>query len=553
MAFCTNLQTKVTNMEKTIKARALEIKHLKTRVQHLKDGKKSRQEDILEDAPNRGGVQDQGEEYAHGEEEEVHREEATPEKEASKSTDKDSESTGDLANVLTSMGVANILANVSKTGVNATATQQVPTASTIVSTISVTFSTTSVLDSPAVPTVSPIPSLSTSTVVTRRKGKEKMVEEESPKKSKKDLRSEQLARELAEKFELEDERRKEQFAIDERIARIEAERELQAMIKDLDRSDEAVNKHMEEYEQHQEDLLLEEKIELIQVLLDYQQRMSHVKRFKDQQQKLTTKAARKKFYMAVLRSHNNWKAKHFKGMTFDQIEAEFIPVWESIQHFEPIDFSPKGKGVKRSGEELSQEPSKKSKTQGLSKEQIETMMQVISVEEVYPETLVVKRPILGWYVHTEGQLKRWKIIRVGEFTELYQSFEDLVKAVDRKDLDTLWKMAQELQESGKLEDPKEMELWVELKRLYEPDNQDSLWKQLKKMHEPLQWKLYELSGVHHVTTDKGYELFMLREKDYPLSVGIALLMISNKLQVECYSDHANELIKKIYKIANQRQ
>ncbi|GKG18923.1 hypothetical protein Tco_0376022 [Tanacetum coccineum] len=37
------------------------------------------------------------------------------------------------------------------------------------------------------------------------------------------------------------------------------------------------------------------------------------------------------------------------------------------------------------------------------------------------------------------------------------------------------------------------------------------------MHEPLQWKLYELSGVHHVITDKGYELFMLKEKDYPLS------------------------------------
>ncbi|GKE33865.1 hypothetical protein Tco_1453187, partial [Tanacetum coccineum] len=358
MAFCTNLQTKVTNMENTIKAQALEITHLKTR-----------------------------------QEEEFHAEEVTPEKEASKLTDKDSESIGDLANV--------------------------PTTSIIVSTVSATFSTASVLDSPAVPTIvtttSPIPS---STIVTRRKGKEKMVEEESPKKSKKDLRSEQLARELAEKFELEDERRKEQIAIDKRIARIEAERELHAMIEDLDRSDEVVNKHLEEYEQHQEDLSLEEKIELIQVLLDYQQRMSHVKRFKDQQQKLTTKAARKKFYMAV----------------------------ESIQHFEPIDFSPKSKGVKRSREALTQEASKKLKTasQGLSKEQIELMMQIVPVEEVYPETLAVKRPILGWYVQTEGQLKRWKIVRVSEFLELYQSFEDLVKAVDREDLDTLWKMAQEL-------------------------------------------------------------------------------------------------------------
>ncbi|GJY32479.1 hypothetical protein Tco_0416948 [Tanacetum coccineum] len=463
-------------------------------VQLLEESKKSRQDDISEDAPNRGGVQEQGEEYVHEQGKGFHAKEVTPEKEASKSTDKDSESTGDLANVLTSMRVANILASGSKTDADATATQQVPTASTTVSTVSATFPIASVLDSPAVvfptvvPIASPIPSLSTSTIVTRRKGKEKMVEEESPKKSKKDLRSEQLARELAEKFELEDERRKEQIAIDERIARIKAERELQAMIEDLDRSDEVVNKHLEEYEQHKEDLTLEENIELIQVLLDYQQRMGHVKKFKDQQQKLTTKAERKKFYMAVLRSHNNWKDKHFKGMTFEQIEAEFIPVWESIQHFEPIDFSPKSKGVKRSGEALTQEASKKSKTtsQGLFKEQIEAMMQIVPVEEVYPKTLAVKRPILGWYVQTEGQLKRWKIVRVCEFLELYQFFEDLVKAVDREDLDSLWKMAQELQESGKLEDPKEMELWIELKRLYEPDSQDSLWKQLKKMHEPLQ-------------------------------------------------------------------
>ncbi|GKA95722.1 hypothetical protein Tco_0817817 [Tanacetum coccineum] len=215
-------------------------------------------------------------------------------------------------------------------------------------------------------------------------------------------------------------------------------------------------------------------------------------------------------------------------------------VWESIQDFVPMDSKLESERFKRPGTLLEKERAKRLKT-------------VISVEEVYPETLAVKRPILGWYVQTEGQLKRWKIIRVGEFTKLYQSFKDLVKAVDREDLDTLWKMAQELQESRKLKDPKEMKLWIELKRLYEPDNQDSLWKQLKKMHEPLQWKLYELSGVHHVSTDKGYEIFMLREKDYHLSVGIALLMISNKLQLKCYSDHANELIEKIYKIANQRQ
>nr|GEY17387.1 hypothetical protein [Tanacetum cinerariifolium] len=46
----------------------------------------------------------------------------------------------------------------------------------------------------------------------------------------------------------------------------------------------------------------------------------------------------------------------------------------------------------------------------------------------------------------------------------------------------------------------------------------------------------------------------LNKKDYPLRKGLALVMISYKLQVENYSQMANDLILKIYKIANsQRQ
>nr|GFA43503.1 hypothetical protein [Tanacetum cinerariifolium] len=43
---------------------------------------------------------------------------------------------------------------------------------------------------------------------------------------------------------------------------------------------------------------------------------------------------------------------------------------------------------------------------------------------------------------------------------------------------------------------------------------------------------------------------MLVEKDYPLRKGLALVMISYKLQVENYSKMANNLILKIYKIAS---
>nr|GEX97953.1 hypothetical protein [Tanacetum cinerariifolium] len=69
-----------------------------------------------------------------------------------------------------------------------------------------------------------------------------------------------------------------------------------------------------------------------------------------------------------------------------------------------------------------------------------------------------------------------------------------------------------------------------------------------KVHSE-EWKLYDLSRVHHVTA-KDKEIFMLVEKDYPLRRGLALVMISYRLQVENYSQMAEDLLRKIYNIAN---
>nr|GFB93129.1 hypothetical protein [Tanacetum cinerariifolium] len=48
------------------------------------------------------------------------------------------------------------------------------------------------------------------------------------------------------------------------------------------------------------------------------------------------------------------------------------------------------------------------------------------------------------------------------------------------------------------------------------------------MHAPVEWKLYDMCGVHQVTP-KDKEIFLLVEKDYPLRKGLALVMICYKL------------------------
>ncbi|GKB59749.1 hypothetical protein Tco_0915935 [Tanacetum coccineum] len=68
------------------------------------------------------------------------------------------------------------------------------------------------------------------------------------------------------------------------------------------------------------------------------------------------------------------------------------------------------------------------------------------------------------------------MIIVGNHTEVYQVLEDMLKTFDRDDLVKLWSLVQERFNSTEPTEDKEIEIWVELKRLFEPDVDDELWK-----------------------------------------------------------------------------
>ncbi|GJZ35719.1 putative ribonuclease H-like domain-containing protein [Tanacetum coccineum] len=99
-------------------------------------------------------------------------------------------------------------------------------------------------------------------------------------------------------------------------------------------------------------------------------------------------------------------------------------------------------------------------------------------------------------------------------------------------------------------DDKERALWVELERLFEP-NTDDLLELQRYMHDPLTWRLYDTCGVHHVSTEVGLDIFMLVEKDYPMIRGLLTLMLVNKLQVDQHSEMADELLGKIFILSNR--
>nr|GFA65579.1 hypothetical protein [Tanacetum cinerariifolium] len=286
----------------------------------------------------------------------------------------------------------------------------------------------------------------------------------------------------------------------------------------------------QEYHQFASELPIERRIELITDLVKYQDNYAKIYKFQSQQRKPWTKKKKRDYYMAVIKSNLGWKVKDFRGMSFEEVEAKFNSVWKQIEDFIPMGSKEEAERIKRKGLSLEQESAKKQKTSeevtkeakssdGVPEEKVKEMMQPVPIEEVYVEALQVKHPIIDWMVYTKGQRSYWKITRLGGNSSSYQFFIDLLKHLDREDFNQLWGLVKETLSNRPPISDKDMELWVELSR------------------------------VHHVTS-KDKEISMLVEKDYPLRKGLALMMISYKLQVENYSQMANDLNLKIYKISN---
>ncbi|GJY94463.1 hypothetical protein Tco_0510824 [Tanacetum coccineum] len=204
--------------------------------------------------------------------------------------------------------------------------------------------------------------------------------------------------------------------------------------------------------------------------------------------------------MTYLKTMVGYKMRYFKGMSCDMIRPIFKDEYNKVQTLFKKDTEVDKRKTKRVAEEtLLQESFKKLRP-------VET-----SIEEFKQEALQVKYPIADWEIYTEGSRKYWKIIRVNDIIEAYQGFKDMLKGFDREDLVTLWSLVKDKFRSAEPTEDMEKDLWVELKRLFEPDKDDVLWKLQRYMHDPLTWRLYSSCGVYHVSSTRGHDIYMLTE------------------------------------------
>nr|GEY34084.1 hypothetical protein [Tanacetum cinerariifolium] len=191
-----NLQRQHSELLAKFQAHEVEINRLKERVKLLEDRDGVATQRSGDDAPIKGRSLDEWE----------------------AATERTSDDTEEMENILTSMDTATILAS---------GAAEVPTGSGSIPTAGPPAAEVPI-GNDVVPTTSPV--FATTTVVTpyrARKGKEVMVESETPKKQKvQEQIDAQVARELEEQQEREDQRRSAQIARDAEIARIYAEEEL---------------------------------------------------------------------------------------------------------------------------------------------------------------------------------------------------------------------------------------------------------------------------------------------------------------------------------------
>nr|GEU67609.1 putative reverse transcriptase domain-containing protein [Tanacetum cinerariifolium] len=147
----------------------------------------------------------------------------------------------------------------------------------------------------------------------------------------------------------------------------------------------------------------------------------------------------------------------------------------------------------------------------LSQEDLQQLMIIVPEQGMNVEALQTKYLIIDWEIYTKDTKK-----------------DDLVM---------LWSLVRERFSSQNI---------LRKIQFTEPDTEDELWELQRYMHNPLTWRLYETCGVHHVSTKKGMDIFMLIENEYPLSKGLMTVMLVNKLLVDQRSEMANDLVMKIF-------
>ncbi|GJW57318.1 hypothetical protein Tco_0104049 [Tanacetum coccineum] len=205
--------------------------------------------------------------------------------------------------------------------------------------------------------------------------------------------------------------------------------------------------------QEQEELSIEEKATLFQQLLEKRRKHFAAKRAEEKRNKPPTKAQQRKIMCTYLKNMEGYKLKDLKFKEFDSIcQKMFDMAFKRVNTFEDFRTELVEGKEKRAGTELIQENAKKQKVED-DKEttELKQCLEIIPDEEevtIDAIPLAVKSPsIVGWKIYKEGRKNFYQIMRADGKSQTYMIFSQMLKSVDRKDLEDLYKLVKAKYES----------------------------------------------------------------------------------------------------------
>nr|GEV53827.1 hypothetical protein [Tanacetum cinerariifolium] len=200
-----------------------------------------------------------------------------------------------------------------------------------------------------------------------------------------------------------------------------------------------------------------------------------------------SKAEVRKNMVMYLKNQGGYKQSYFKGMKYEDIRPIFERVWDQVHTFVPKDLKIKKEVMKRSRFHLQQESSKKQKldqqteekgeevkAQADSDQEVEEMKlytRIVPDEDIAIDVIpLANKPlvIVEYKIVKEGKISTYHIIKADGSTKRYTSMINLLKSIDREDLEALWKLIKDKHGNTRQEEGYERVLWGDLKVMFEP-------------------------------------------------------------------------------------
>ncbi|GKD99055.1 hypothetical protein Tco_1382952 [Tanacetum coccineum] len=135
--------------------------------------------------------------------------------------------------------------------------------------------------------------------------------------------------------------------------------------------------------------------------------------------------------------------------------------------------------LKRAGEELEQESTKKQKVdEDKDTAKLQSLIEVIPDEEevaidVVP--LATKSPsIVYCKIHKEGNKIYYQIVRADGKSQMYRVFSQMLKSFAKEDLEDLYKLVKAKYGSTRPVEDLDLVLWNDMKTMFEPHVEDEI-------------------------------------------------------------------------------